>query len=232
MSRARDEKALLCGTGETVQPQHPPHAQPSYPQQPYPPPGAYAQGPYGRPPKKKMGCGVIAAIAAAVAIPVFGIMAAIAIPAFTKYMRRSKTAEARVQLAKAFDAMSSYHAEHGRCPGGPSGSAGVTPPLSVNCNDGPGGRCEPGGSGPAAYDTTSWEGSEVWSALDFAMLDGHYFHYDVEWTQDAEGTCQFVVRAFGDLDDDGVFSTFERSGAADVNGVDAAAGLYIDQEVE
>ena len=40
------------------------------------------------------------------------------------------------------------------------------------------------------------------------------------------------MQAFGDLDDDGIYSTFERSGAADMSGVNAAAGLYIDNELE
>jgi hypothetical protein len=41
-----------------------------------------------------------------------------------------------------------------------------------------------------------------------------------------------AVQAFGDLDDDGVFSTFERAGAADEIGINAAAGLYVDRELE
>ncbi len=181
------------------------------------------------PPKKKgMGCGVIALIAAAVAVPVLGIMAAIAIPAFTKYVRRSKTSEARVELAKMFSAMSAYHGEHGRCPGGLDGNAGLTPPISVNCNAGPKGRCVPGDGYPAA----AWSDNEAWSAIGFDVPDSHYFHYDLRWSQDESGACQFTAQAFGDLDDDGIFSTYERAGAADANGVHAAAGLYIDQEVE
>ena len=47
------------------------------------------------------------------------------------------------------------------------------------------------------------------------------------------GECQFTAAAYGDLDDDDtLFSTYERAGAADQQGVNAAAGLYIDQEVE
>jgi len=46
------------------------------------------------------------------------------------------------------------------------------------------------------------------------------------------GGCKFTAQAFGDLDEDGVFSTFERSGAADENGTNAGADLYIDQELE
>ncbi|MBV1857781.1 MAG: prepilin-type cleavage/methylation domain-containing protein [Nannocystaceae bacterium] len=203
------------------QPPYPP--QPPYPQQHgYPPQ-------HGHPPKKKgLGCGAIVAICAAVSIPVLGMLAAIAVPAFTKYMRRAKTAEARVQLAKLFDSMANYHTEHGRCPGALAGDTDVTPPTSLNCNVGQGGRCNPGD----AYPSSDWADNEVWSALGFEMSSPHYFHYNVRWSQDSDGACQFTAQAFGDLDDDGVFSTFERFGAADINGVNGAAGLYIDQEVE
>ena len=162
-----------------------------------------------------------------------GIFAAIAIPAFTKYMRRSKTSEARVNLAKMFDSVSNYYSEHGKCPvyDGAQGQAGVTPPLSENCNEGEGGRCQAGGAGQAVYAQTDWTANPAWSALGFEVRGQHYFHYDFQWTE-KDGGCQFTAQAFGDLDDDGVFSTFERSGAADINGVNGAAGLYIDKEVE
>ena len=195
------------------------------------------------------------AILAAVA----GIGAAIAIPAFTKYMRRAKTSEARVQLAKMFDAASAYfneeHVERGatalidptealdvaphKCPnnGKLSGESGITPPLSVDCSAGPGGRCVPvvgGGGGPGYYDLSLWTDNDVWNGLNFQQEQGHYFHYNFIWSNDEKGfgACQFTAQAFGDLDGDGVFSTYERSGAADQYGVNGAAGLYIDNEVE
>ncbi len=196
------------------------------------------------------------AILAAVA----GIGAAIAVPAFVKYTRRSKTAEARVQIAKMFDAASAYfneeHVDRGpatdtlaaeelaaraphRCPnnGKLSGESGVTPPLSVDCNAGPGGRCVPsagGKGGPGHYDMSLWTDNDVWNGLNFQQEEGHHFHYNFIWTNDASGygSCQFTAQAFGDLDGDGVFSTFERSGAGDENGMNGAAGLYIDKEVE
>jgi type IV pilus assembly protein PilA len=188
-----------------------------------------------------------------------GIAAAIAVPAFTKYMRRSKTSEARVQIAKMFDAASAYFNEehvargsvalgaggelaaiaaHG-CPndGNRKGESGITPPLSVDCNEGPGGRCVPsagGGGGPGSYDSALWTDNEVWNGLNFQQEQAHYFHYNFIWENDNAGfgACQFTAQAFGDLDGDGIFSTFERAGAADENGLNAAAGLYIDQEVE
>jgi len=182
----------------------------------------------------------------ATVISMLGVMAAIAVPALQKYMRRAKTAEAKVALAMIFQATATYFTEehttaalalHG-CPndGRLSGEAGITPPLSVNCNEGPGGRCVPseGGGGAGDYDVALWRDNPVWKALDYAQEQGHYFHYNFIWTNSSEGygSCQFTIQAFADLDDDGVFSTFERSGAGEIEGVHAAVGIYIDRELE
>lgn len=192
-----------------------------------------------------------------IVVAILGILAAIAIPALTKYMRRAKTSEARIQLAKMFDATSAYfneeHSERGevalignggaimamaqhRCPhmsGTPTGptNAGITPALSLDCNAGPGGRCVPA----QTYQMTEWTNNNVWNGLNFQMEQAHYFHYEFIATNAATGfgACQFTAQAFGDLDADGaIYSTYERAGAADQHGVNAAAGLYIDQEVE
>ncbi len=184
-------------------------------------------------------------------VAMVGIGAAIAIPELTKSMRRSKTSEARVQLARMFDAASAYFNEElipaagvaliasHACPndGRASGSAGITPPLSVDCNAGPGGRCVPTtgmATGSGVYDIALWTENPVWSAVHFQIEQGHAFHYDFKWTNSGTGfgACQFTAQAFGDLDGDGVWSTYERTGVADHQGVNGAAGLYIDQEVE
>jgi prepilin-type N-terminal cleavage/methylation domain-containing protein len=199
-----------------------------------------------------------------IVVAILGILAAIAVPALTKYMRRSKTSEARVQIAKVFDAASSYfneeHVERGevaligaggaisdtaphRCPhqsGEETGQsqAEITPNLGIDCNLGPGGRCVPAvGGGPAGYyEIGDWNDNAVWNALNFQQEQAHYFHYNFVAvnTNSGFGRCQFTSQAFANLGGDtpAVFSTYERSGAADQNGVNAAAGLYIDQEVE
>lgn len=192
-----------------------------------------------------------------IVVAILGILAAIAIPALTKYMRRSKTSEARVQLAKMFDGASAYfneeHIDRGavqligsgggitsnaphKCPndGSNSGGAGFTP--STDCNEGPGGRCVPSGSpsGTGYYNITDWTGNRVWNSLNFQQEQAHFFHYNFLWSNAGTGygSCQFTAQAFGDLDADATYSTYERAGAADQQGVNAAAGLYIDQEVE
>ncbi len=159
------------------------------------------------------------------------------IGSFTKYMNRSKTSEARIHVAKMFDGAAAYFDEervdptsmavtHG-CPndGRAAGSAGITPPLSVDCSSG----CT-----PSSYGAQLWTDNKVWNALHFQVEDKHYFHYDFKWsnTPGGYGKCQFTVQAFGDLDHDGVYSTFERAAEADENGINGAAGLYIDRESE
>jgi len=196
-----------------------------------------------------------------IVVAILGILAVVAIPALQKYMRRAKTAEAKTQLAKIFDSASSYfkseHAERGatgfiaegalvqdmaphRCPhpqGQPEGGeATITPELGLNCNLGPGGRCVPaaGGGGAGYYDIALWNDNPVWNGLNFMQEQAHYFHYNFLALNEITGygRCQFTAQAFADLDDDAIFSTFERSGAGDIQGVNGGIGLYIDQEVE
>jgi type IV pilus assembly protein PilA len=199
-----------------------------------------------------------------IVVAILGILAAIAIPALTKYMRKSKTSEARIQLAKIFDATSAYfseeHVQRGatdflevggavqasaphKCPHPADtptgGEATISPPLALDCNLGAGGRCIPGvggGAGASGYDLeVVWANNPVWNALNFQMEQGHFFHYNFVSvnTITGFGRCQFTAQAFGDLDADvTLYSTYERTGAADENGVNAAAGLYIHNDVE
>lgn len=197
-----------------------------------------------------------------IVVAILGILAAIAVPALTKYIRRAKTSEARVQIAKLFDATVAYFSEEHvargavdlignggalsslaphRCPHQPGESIGqsaaqTTPSLGLDCNLGPGGRCVPavGGGGPGYYDFTDWTDNQVWNSLNFQLEQAHYFHYDFQASNTGVGfgECQFTAQAFADLDGDAVYSTYERAGAADRNGVNGAAGLYIDRGVE
>ncbi len=197
-----------------------------------------------------------------IVVAILGILAAIPIPALTKYVRRAKTSEARVHIAKLFDATVAHFSEERvgrglvapigdggtlaggpshRCPHQPGEGSGAsessaTPALAFDCNLGPGGRCVPsvGGAGPGYYPLDVWSDNAVWNSLNFQQEQGHYFHYNFRASNadSGYGTCQFTAQAFGDLDADGTFSTYERSGAADRNGVNAAAGLYIDRDIE
>ncbi|MEM6991723.1 MAG: hypothetical protein AAF721_14550 [Myxococcota bacterium] len=191
------------------------------------------------------------------AAPVLMLAAAAALPAATRYLRQSKTSEARVQLAKMFDAASSHFTEtritvsvlpsgssvasKGHvCPndGREQGEAGITPPLSIDCASAAAGRCVPVPGAPSKvageYEAELWSDNPVWRGLDFEHTAGHYFHYDFKYENfpGGFGGCQFTAQAFGDLDGDGVFSTYERVGVADERGVSSVRGLRIEQPLE
>lgn len=196
-----------------------------------------------------------------VVLAIMGVLASVAIPTFTLYMRRVKTGEARIQLAKLFDSANAFFYNESvvrgevqvvssggqfadtsghRCPhpvGSPGGgAAGITPSFATDCNAGNGSRCTPavGGTGGGVYELAEWDENAVWSGLAFRMEQSHFFRYNFVATNTTTGygRCQFTSQAFADLDDDDTFSTFERSGAADEQGVNGAAGLFIRLPVE
>ena len=197
-----------------------------------------------------------------IVVAIIGILAAIAIPALTKFIRKSKTSEFRANIGKMYDGnVSFFQADvvnrgavpllgsgnaplggqaHG-CPervaGTAIGTSLVTPTLATLCNAGPGGRCIPlvGGSGPGQYDLTEWNDNNTWNGLSFEQTQGTYGHYEFRYanTDTASfGACQFTAAAFGDFDDDLTFSTFERSGSCDQAGCAGAVGLTVVNEVE
>jgi len=176
--------------------------------------------------------------------------ASTSVQAYSDYMQRSKAAEAKVNVARMFDAAASYFESEQlapgqtalvvhQCPndGSATGETGITPPLAVNCSKAPGGRCtavagEP--KGPGEYSASLWRDSKVWSAMFFEQDVPHYFHYNFKWSNEANGAgkCQFTAQAFGDLDDDGVYSTYERVGTADPSGTTPVGQLRVENELE
>jgi prepilin-type N-terminal cleavage/methylation domain-containing protein len=195
-----------------------------------------------------------------IVVAIIGILAAIAIPALTKFIRKSKTSEFRANIGKMYDGnVSFFQADvvaRGQVPlistgSAPAGGqshgcpvntasaiqAGATPGMGVNCNAGPGGRCIPLGSAGATgtYLLSLWNDNGTWNGLSFEQTQGHYGHYDFAFVNadaSAFGTCQFTAQAFGDFDDDTIFSTFERAGSCDKAGCAGAVGLTVINEVE
>src|SRR5438128_11860312 len=74
-----------------------------------------------------------------IVVAIIGILAAVAIPAFMKYIRRSKTTEATMNIRKLYDSTVSYHAaEHAASDGSilnrqfPAAQA-ATPTVNACC---------------------------------------------------------------------------------------------------
>lgn len=161
-----------------------------------------------------------------VVVAILGVLAAVAIPAFVRYLRRARTTEAVDKLAYLFRQSMTYWTTErfGRGTGGavvahqfPATQAPTpaTVPPGVRTVDPPG-----------TWDTPTWH------ALSFAVTDPHYYSY----AYDSSGTnagAGFTARALGDLDGDGVLSTFERAGVANAQlEVQGSYGLWMNQDLE
>lgn len=156
-------------------------------------------------------------------ILIFPIMAAIAIPAFIKYIRAAKTAEVEDRLGQIARSAELYYGQQRVTAQGeplPPQFPETTPVTPArSCAENADGRCPP--------DPSAWS-HPTWQALNFSISDRHYFRYRFV----SNGTA-FTARALGDLDSDGVFSTFERSGLGAPDGsVTLTPGLYRENPTE
>ena len=167
-----------------------------------------------------------------IVVVILGVLAAVAIPAFIKYIRRAKTSEAEDKLSEMFRSATAYFTQENVARGVLAAAlppqfpedAAVTPGDCTSCSANDDGRCD-----PAAYGAELWD-TQPWQALNFAIADPHYFVYefDSENTGDRRGAGSlFTARAQADLDDDGFCSTFERAAiATDGGDVQGSRGIY------
>jgi type IV pilus assembly protein PilA len=162
-----------------------------------------------------------------IVVAILGILAAVAIPAFVKYMRRSKTTEAEDKLAYLFRASTTYYTAE-RPARGTGGGVAV---LCIPASAGP----DPGGANQDRRTADLPGLDSTWSSLDFQIADP--FYYDYQYT--GAGACDvrdadaFTAAAIGDLDGDGNTSLFERAARANANAeIEGSKGLYVLNETE
>ncbi len=147
-----------------------------------------------------------------------GIVLAVTLPTFSKNVRTSKVAEAPIQLEALYRASAAYYrtahllAEGERverCLPSAAGPAPETPspdPVEVD------------------FASPQTPGTETWRALGFAPSVRLRYRYSFLPDQagcapePVAGKRLLVLRAEGDLDGDGEYSTFERSFVADEAG--------------
>ncbi len=159
-------------------------------------------------------------------LAILGILATVAWSAYGDHMATARSAEAVINVGRLFNTFVARAQTSPRwCPGT---VLGPTPAFSVRCAAGPGGKCNPSlqPAGAGQYSLEEWD---AWRG--FGLEQPHHYHYTFV-SEPVTGGCKFTAAAHGDLDDDGVFSTFERSGASSLDGVAASPGIYIDQRTE
>lgn len=168
-----------------------------------------------------------------IVVAILGILAAIAIPAFVKYIRRSKTTEAVMNLRKLFDGSVAYYERDYSTRFGetlpsqfPGVQDGVDPTPGNNpCCGQVGDQCDPRAN-PDAWDHPVWQG------LNFAVDDPHYYWYHYGAAGIGFGS-NFTARAMGNLNCNQAWSTFERVGGVTEDGrVMGGAGIFSIRELE
>jgi len=144
---------------------------------------------------------------------VIGSLLAIAIPELSRNLRASPLGEPVRGLERIASAAIAYANEHGTFPE----SAPLTPadvPRGGRKDDPP----------------RAWE-HPTWRALQFGFDHAHAFSFAFESSEES-GVPTFRAVAHGDLDGDGVLSTFEVVGVVDERGARVLPGMFVDREVE
>jgi type IV pilus assembly protein PilA len=166
-----------------------------------------------------------------IVVAIIGILAAVAIPAFLDYMKRSKSSEASLNLNKIgksskriFGEIGSFSATNGAklpagvaangldCCGGKGGTA-TTPGTTVN------NKCQ--------ADPDSFKTDPGWAALEFSMDEPSQYEYSY-----AGGATAATAYALGDIDCDSTEATWTlqvtktSAGNPQVNLIAPTAGVY------
>jgi prepilin-type N-terminal cleavage/methylation domain-containing protein len=154
-----------------------------------------------------------------VVVAIIGILAAISAPLVTKYIRKSKTAEAMTNLRKIYDGEQAYYYEE------KTDTAGtVLTKYFVELAQTP--------STPEINkQTPDFEGAGF-GVIRFSTDAPVLYCYSVS-TAGYDLTASFTARAVGDIDGNGVTSLFERVASVTPAGeVEGGAGVYSIDELE
>jgi prepilin-type N-terminal cleavage/methylation domain-containing protein len=137
-----------------------------------------------------------------IVVAIIGILAAVAIPAFMDYMKRSKKTEASLQLNKIGKNAKRYYSETSSYPT----VAGASLPTK-----GTSGCCAAAGgtNNHCAAMPASFAADSGWKALDFQIDEPSLFYYAYSGT-----LTTFNATATGDLDCDGTEIVYSLVGTA------------------
>lgn len=170
-----------------------------------------------------------------IVVAIIGVLAAIAIPAFVNYVKRSKTSEAPANLKSLFLGATTYYQQE-------RSGQGIMAALAASTH------CQVATDTGTSMDPSNakmfvdFSTSASFTGLGFAVADPMYFAYGIVSSAAgcglAPGTAAaarpaYTFSAMGDLDGDGTDSNFELAVGADVqNDLFRAPGIFIENELE
>lgn len=170
-----------------------------------------------------------------IVVVILGLLAAIALPAFTRYVRKSKTSEAVHNVSKLVQGqVTSYE----RSQEGELAHFVRAPPTPV----------DPPTESKYPANLELWTSDPAWVELGFALDQPHYYQYstmafggrevaellltDESSLEPTPLSFAFSVSATGNLDGDEEWSNFERSGGFTDSGDLQLSRLFVDAELE
>jgi Tfp pilus assembly protein PilE len=149
-----------------------------------------------------------------IVVAIIGILAAVAVPSFSRYIKKSRTTEALQHLSKEWSGSLTYYESDHMIAGGtmltkefPGPSAAWANAQECGCLTG--GMCP--GNNPV------WNVDGVWHALNFSFPDPH--HFMPGYSATGTGTsAQFTAYSKGDMNCNGTTSEFFRNGTVNNRG--------------
>lgn len=153
-------------------------------------------------------------------VAIITILAAVAIPLVSKYLKKSKTSEASLNLRKIYDGEVAYYSEeHTDSSGGLLSKVFVafSPEPAIPTDN---------------KQTGNWD-ANGWGIIKFSSESPVMYSYSVE-IDGVDLTASFTARAQGDIDGDGATSLFERIGVVNTTSgiVEGGAAIFTLDELE
>ena len=144
-----------------------------------------------------------------IVVVIIGLLAAIALPAFSRYVKKARTTEASGHLNKMWSgSVAYYESDHG----------GGTQPKAFPDTDGAVGTydcCSASASRCPGNDPRY--NNPTWVALNFSLPDPYNYYPSYE-SSGVNEAAEFTAEATGDLDCDDIRSTFTRHGSVNSSG--------------
>jgi len=164
-----------------------------------------------------------------IVVAILGILAALAIPAFVGYVRRSKTAEATDNLNKMFKAVAGFYHQ-------PQAAQGVAGDLQSECIVATAGPVPATPTADKQAFTPATDSS--FRTVGFSIADFVYYSYTLTSAgagckKAASTDSLYTAQAEGDLDGDNTKSTFQLAiGSNAENDLYHARGFYTVNDIE